>query len=447
MHTKPARSHDDKVEQIAVRLSELARASERVHIDKGGVHHVVPVPKDKRFASRPFDVSSLTDILEIDRDNSICVAEAGVSFGRIVEATLPLGLMPVVVPELEGITLGGAVAGCSIESTSYRHGGFHDTCLEYEIVTGDGRILTCSRESEPLIFEMIHGSYGTLGLLTKLTFKLIPAKPYVRMDYRRFSSATAFLAEVRDRCETGDFDFVDGIVHAPNHFVLCLGSLCDTAPGTSDYRASGPYYKSTADRDDDDYLRTRDYLFRYDADAHWLTRAVPPLEWGPVRRTIGRGFLGSTNLIKWSRRLERIFALKKRPDVVVDVFIPSTRFEDFCSWYEAEMGFFPLWTVPYRMPEPYPWLSAEQQKRLGTDLIIDCAVYGMRNNHPRTDYSLLIEEKTFELGGVKTLISRNHYSRERFWQIYNESNYNAVKEKTDPHAVFADLFEKFHQVG
>ena len=43
--------------------------------------------------------------------------------------------------------------------------------------------------------------------------------------------------------------------------------------------------------------RTEDYLFRYDTECHWLTATVPPLEWKPVRRAVGRWFLGSRNLI------------------------------------------------------------------------------------------------------------------------------------------------------
>jgi FAD/FMN-containing dehydrogenase len=439
-------AHEAKVALIASEVEALAASTEPVHIAKGGVHHVVPVPSDTRFRSKPLDVSSLSEILEIDEDRRVCIAEAGVTFADLLRATLPRGLMPAVVPELEGITIGGAVSGCSLESSSFKYGGFHDTCLEYEVITGDGRVLTCSPEQDPLIFEMIHGSYGTLGLLTKLTFRLVPAKPFVHLQYRTLGSAPEFLAELGARCDEGDYEFIDGIVHGPTEFVLCLGKMVETAPYVSDYRRIGPYYKSTRTKQDD-YLRTDDYCFRYDADAHWLTRTFPPLQWQPVRRILGGTFLGSTNLIRWSQRLERIFKLKKRPDVVVDVFIPAPNFVTFYEWYERELDYFPLWIVPYSMPKPYAWLDPAQAEKSAGDLMIDCAVYGMKNNRPDVDVSELLEKKTHELGGVKTLISRNHYTKEQFWSIYNSSNYNEVKEKTDPQGLFPDLFEKFHRVG
>ncbi|TMB48726.1 MAG: FAD-binding oxidoreductase, partial [Deltaproteobacteria bacterium] len=185
------------------------------HVDKGGVHHVVPLPAgDRRFAGRRVDVSALRHVLEVDVERRRCVAEPGVTFADLLNATLPHGLAPAVVPELEGITVGGAVVGCAIESTSFRYGGFHDTCLDYEIVTGTGEVLTCSPEREPLLFGMIHGSYGTLGILTKLSFGLIPAKTSVQVEYHRYTNGDAFHEALLARCADATVDFIDGIVHA-----------------------------------------------------------------------------------------------------------------------------------------------------------------------------------------------------------------------------------------
>jgi FAD/FMN-containing dehydrogenase len=438
--------HDRKVASIAAAVRELSARGGPVHIDKGGVHHFVPLPGDTRFGGRRVDVSGLNRILEIDAEERRCTAEPGVSFAELVPRTLELGLLPMTVPELTGITLGGAVAGCSVESMSFRHGGFHDSCLEYELVSGEGQVLTCSPEKEPELFHRIHGSYGTLGILTRLTFRLVPAKRFVRLEYRAFPSFERFEAELRERCAAGDFDFIDGIVHGPERFVLCLGRFVDTAPFLSRYRRLNIYYKSTLSRSED-YLSTFDYCFRYDAECHWLSRTVPPLEWRPVRLLFGGLFLGSTNLIRWSRRLESVLRLKRRPDVVCDVFIPARSFGEFWRWYRKDFAFYPLWVVPYRIPEMYPWIAPEHAARMDDSLFIDCAVYGKPNNDPQVDASAALEEKTFELGGIKTLISRNHYSRERFWQIYDRPGYEEAKRRLDPGGVFPGLYEKFHRGG
>ena len=437
-------SHDQIVAEIAAQMRERAGRGEAVHIQKGGVHHFVPLTRDRRFAGRPVDVSRLNRVLEIDPSRRRCVAEPGITFGELVRATLAHGLIPTVVPELEGITAGGAVAGCSVESMSWRYGGFHDSCEEYELVSGAGEVLTVSRECEPHLFQMMHGSYGTLAILTRLSFRLVPAKRYVRLEHRKFSTVEAFEAELRARIAAGDYPFIDGIVHGPDELVLCLGTFADEAPYTSDYRWLDIFYKSTRTRSED-YLTTEDYCFRYDAECHWLTRTVPPLEWKPVRFAVGKFFLGSTNLIRWSKRLEPLLSLKKRPDVVVDVFVPSRRLRDFYTWYTRGLAFYPLWLVPYRIAAPYPWIAPSHAAGFGDDLFIDCAVYGKPNGDPAIDWSQALEDKTYELGGIKTLISRNHHTPEKFWQIYNKNGYDAAKSRLDPNAVFPSLYGKFHR--
>ena len=437
-------THAHKVERLASAVRERLDGGSPAHISKGGVPHFVPLPRDRRRIGKPLDVSSLDEIVEIDSGRRLCVAEPGVTFGRLVKATLAHGLVPKVVPELEDITLGGAVAGCSIESMSFRYGGFHDSCIEYEVVTGTGEVLICSPSKNADVFEMMHGSYGTLGLLTRLTFELVPAKRYVRLDYHTHRNIASFNEAMSAACEAGEHDFIDGIIHSPDKLVLCLGSFVDHAPYVSNYRWLNIYYKSTYQRSED-YLETPDYFFRYDAECHWMTRTVPPLEWKPVRLAVGKVFLGSSNLIKWSRRLDKLLALKKRPDVVCDVFLPVDRFVEFFDWYVSDFDFFPLWIVPYKPAKKYPWLSEELAARQGEKLFIDCAIYGKRNSEA-VDYSKLLEDKVFELNGLKTLISRNHYTPERFWRIYNRSNYAAAKDRLDPNKVFPDLYESLGRV-
>src|SRR5207248_10767519 len=134
-----------------------------------GPSHQVPKSGDLRRRDDKIDISDLDEILSIDPVARTCVAEAGVRFVDLVQATLRHGLVPIVVPELKTITIGGAVAGCSLESMSYVHGGFHDTCLEYEVITATGDVLTCTPDNEhALVFQMMHGPFRTLGILAKL---------------------------------------------------------------------------------------------------------------------------------------------------------------------------------------------------------------------------------------------------------------------------------------
>ena len=64
------------------------------------------------------------------------------TYEDLVDATLPHGLIPYVVPQLRTITLGGAVTGLGIESTSFRNGLPHESVLEMDVFTGAGEVVT-----------------------------------------------------------------------------------------------------------------------------------------------------------------------------------------------------------------------------------------------------------------------------------------------------------------
>ena len=435
--------HDALVQRIADQVRAAHQHGRPVEFAKGSVSHLVPNPYREEGEIPKVDLTGLDRVLSIDAEAMTCTAESGVTFVRLVEETLRHGLVPYTVSELREITIGGAVSGCSVESESYRHGGFHDSCLEYEVVTGTGEVRVCSKEEDADLFHMLHGSYGTLGILTKLTFKLHPGKPFVRVENRLHESFEAFWTDCQERCETGDYTFVDGIIHGPDRCVLCLGEFVDEASDPSDYTGADIYYKSTLTRRDD-VMTTEQYYFRYDTECHWLTRTAPGFENPLFRRALGRWFLGSTNLIRWSNRMRKPLRLiKKRPDVVVDVFIPSQRFAEFFDWYAHEFRFYPLWIVPYRMPEVYPWVADEHSERVGETFVIDAAIYGKANGDPDVDFSEVLERKVYELAGTKTLISRNHYDEQTFWSIYSKPRYEAAKARLDPEGVFGGLYETF----
>jgi FAD/FMN-containing dehydrogenase len=441
--SEAARSHEEIVAGIAGQVRSRKAERGPVRVDKGGSSHLVPIPGDARERTAAIDARGLDHLLSIDPTRRLCTAGAGISFADIVRATAIYDLRPTVVPELVGITLGGAVAGGSVESSSHLYGGFHDGCVAYDIVTGKGELLRATPADDALAFEMIHGSYGTLGIVTSVTFRLVPSKPYVRMLYRRAPSFARFADELHAELERGEADFIDAIVHGPSSFVLCLGFLADHAPRTSRYDRRAVYHKSTRDRDAD-WLTTFDYFFRFDADCHWMTNRVPPLTWRPVRALVGDRLLGSENLLRWGKRLEPILALRRRPDVIGDFFVPLSRLAELYAWYERTIGFYPLWMVPYRLARPYPWLRPEHAAKMG-DMLVDVAVYGLPNGRRRVDLGALIEEKVIDLGGMKALISPTSLSRQRFWTIFDGERYAEAKARLDPQGLFGDLYDKIRR--
>lgn len=425
--------HEKKVGRIAEQLRERGNTAPLV-LKKKAVSHMVPDAGRKMHEDENLDISTFNEIIEIDPDKKICVAEPGVTFEKVVASTIEYGLVPLVVPELRTITVGGAVAGCSLESMSFRFGGFHDSCLEYEVVTAKGDILTCTPENEnSLIFQMMNGTFGTLGIITLLKFRLISAKPFVKVTYKKCGSIDEYAEAIWTHYVEQDFDFMDGIIHSPREYVLSTGNFVDDAPYTHRYNWMRIYYLSTAKRKED-YLKTQDYFYRYDKG---VTNVHP-------KSLPGRLFFG--RLINSGRTLKIAHAFVKfipsfLIPVTVDTFIPFSRIGQFMEWYAKEIDYFPLWCVPYKVVNRYKWLSDGFLDRLEDELFLDIAIYGMRRKNSEY-WHRIIEGELMEIGGIKTLISTNLYSEEEFWHIWNKKNYDMVKLRTDPGNIFGGLYEK-----
>ena len=431
-------NHEQKIQRI-IKLLKERTSTQPLSLKKKSVSHEVPKLKDKRHLDEKLDVSDLNEIIHIDVDNKTCTAEPGITYFDLVQATLKHNLVPIVVPELKTITIGGAVAGCSIESMSYRYGGFHDTCLELEVITAQGDVLVCTPENEnKLLFQMVHGTFGTLGIISKLKFKLIAAKPFVHVKYEKYTALEDYKSAIWRHYREQDIDFMDGIIHSPTKYVLSVGNFVDQAPYTHDYYWMRIYYLSTKKRKED-YLKTSDYFFRYDKG---VTNVSP-------KSFLGRLFFGkiynSTNTLKFVELFRKFIPAKVIP-ITVDTFIPFSKVNNFMEWYGKEVNHFPLWCVPYKLMHNYEWISSEFIEKNQDQLFLDLAIYGMEKRGNK-NYYRLIEEKLMEIGGIKTLISDNYYSETEFWKIWNRENYLKIKEKTDPNNIFRNLYTKMCRVA
>ena len=112
------------------------------------------------------------------------------------------------------------MAGAGLESTSHQYGLFHNICVEFELVTADASVIIANKtvnsdtndndDDDSLIvlimmiivmimmiivmimmmfqvnsdvFHAVPMSYGTLGFLTAVTLRIVPYRPFVRLEY------------------------------------------------------------------------------------------------------------------------------------------------------------------------------------------------------------------------------------------------------------------------
>jgi FAD/FMN-containing dehydrogenase len=373
-----------------------------------------------------------------------------VRYVDLADATLAKGVMPAVVPELKSITLGGAHAGVGIEATSFRHGLVHDTIVSLDVLTGDGRVLTCTAKNEHRdLFFGFPNSYGTLGYALRLTARTLPVKPFVSLQHVRYSEPAACFADVARFAADPGIDFLEGVVFAPDEIYLTRARFVDDAPYTSDYTYRKIYYRSIRERQTD-FLAVRDFLWRWDTDWFWCSKNVGaqnPL----LRRLYGRKRLNSIayqKIMRWNSRWgftrawSRISGAQSE-SVIQDVDIPLAHAAQFLEFFHAEVGILPVWMCPIRPTLPGP---AFPLYPLRTDtLYLNFGFWDVvRDRAPRPEgfRNRKIERKVTELGGIKSLYSDSYFTEDEFWSVYDRRAYAALKTKYDAQGALGDLYAK-----
>jgi len=151
--------------------------------------------------------------------------------------------------------------------------------------------------------------------LTRLTFKLVPARRFVHLVYEKHGSVADYLTAIRGHVARGDLDFMDGIIHTTTECVLAVGRFVDEAPYTSRYDWMKIYYQSTRHRAED-YLTTPDYFFRYD---RGVTNVRPRSLLG--RFLFGR-FLSSNEMLRIAEKIHWLLPHERPTSRSTSSFLP-----------------------------------------------------------------------------------------------------------------------------
>jgi FAD/FMN-containing dehydrogenase len=441
-------SHSRKKEALAAQFRENAAGGA---LPVGLHKETSNLFRDRAAGSRRrLDVRGFRDVLKVDPAGGFVDAEGMVTYEALVDECLAHGVMPAVVPQLKTITLGGAVAGVGIESSSHRYGLVHDTVQEIEVLLGDGRIVTATRDNEhSALFFGFPNSYGTLGYALRVKAAVVPVKPYVHLEHLEFSEPERFFEALQRRLEARQVDFVDGTVFDLGRLFITLGRFADSAPHTSDYTFENIYYRSIGEKRED-WLTVKDYLWRWDTDWFWCSKNV--LAQNPfVRKYLyGKQRLGSrtyTKIMRWNsrvgvtRKIERLLGLHSE-SVIQDVDIPIARAAEFARFYAKEIALWPQWVCPIGKPA-LPGNFALYPMR--SDWYVNFGFWDVkrtRQAYPAGHFNRLVERKVTELGGIKSLYSDSFFPEDEFARLYGGAFYKNLKRRYDPAGAFPDLYRK-----
>jgi FAD/FMN-containing dehydrogenase len=250
-------------------------------------------------------------------------------------------------------------------------------------------------------------------------------------------------------------DYLDGVVFSESESYLTLGTGTDEPGPTSDYTGRQIYYRSIQRRATD-RLTIHDYLWRWDTDWFWCSRAFGAQQ-PIVRRLWPKRLLRSSfywKLVALDRRLDvadRLERLHRRPPlerVVQDIEVPVGRTAEFVTWFLGSVPIEPIWLCPLHLP-PNPrqdgtptwplYPIAQQQTYVNVGF---WSAVPQAQGQPDGATNRLIEQEVNELGGHKSLYSDAFYTPEEFAHLYGGPTYALLKKQYDPDSRLLNLYDK-----
>lgn len=395
------------------------------------------------------DVSTLNHILSINHDAQTALVEPNVPMDVLVEETMKAGLLPPVVMEFPGITVGGGFVGTAGESSSFKHGFFDRTILSAEVVLADGTLVTASASENADLFEGLRGSFGTLGVLTMVEMKLIPLRQMVEVTYHPTFSFENAMGKMKYHASDERNDYVDGVLFSKGTGVIVTGRLVDTTvhtPNLPVQRFSRPWdewfwihARSVSSRGiiAKELVPIQDYLFRYDRGAFWMgmyayKHFMVPFTW--LTRVLFDYFMHTRimyHALHASGYTDRY--------IIHDIAFPADNAAPFLEYADEAFGLYPIWLCPLRRDarssmghvKPFSGLVGGKQVNAyeGQDISV-----GLWGPYPSSEAEFVranreIEAKMRELGGLKWLYSRVFYTEEEWWQVYDKQEYEQLRLK------------------
>ncbi|KOB78329.1 24-dehydrocholesterol reductase, partial [Operophtera brumata] len=249
----------------------------------------------------------LVDVLEVDTTNMTVRCEPLVTMGQLSRTLAPLGLALAVVPELDQLTVGGLVMGTGVETSSHEHGLFQHICQQYELVLADGSV-----DEIPDLYYAVPWSYGTLGFLTSVVIKVVPAKKYVRVQYHPYNSLDELVKRFSEEAlKKNPHQFVEALLYTQETGVVMTADMVDEVG-----------------RDGKDIIRFgNNPIFRILLG--WL---MPP----------------EVSLLKLTQPAA-VAKLYEKAHVIQDMLVPVQHLKEAVELFHHEFEVYPVWLCPFKV--------------------------------------------------------------------------------------------------
>ncbi|KAI4187090.1 MAG: hypothetical protein L6R41_003035 [Letrouitia leprolyta] len=434
--------HNSIVTEIASTIRRYTAQGQKFRIKHGSTNSTRPTAaKGAHFV----DTSKLSRVLEVDVSRKTCLVEPNVPMDRLVEATLPHGLVPPVVMEFSGITVGGGFSGTSGESSSFKYGIFDCSVQSIEIILANGEVVNCSNEERKDLLQGAAGAMGTFGVVTLLEIRLITATKFVRLSYLPVKSVPEAVETLQKLMLDHDeaTDYLDGIMFSPNQGVIMSGQMTDKKKSEAETiqtfrKPKDPWFylhaqgmiRHKSANPTTQLIPLTDYLFRYDRGAFWTgSFAFTYFKAVPFNSLTRRLFDAFFHTHVMYRAMDA--STLSHQYITQDLVVPFHRATEFIDYTALTFGIWPIWLCPLKAT---PYTTLNPFPTSGIDVSEPLLNVGLWGKGPKSAKAFVeanrdLERRLAELSGVKALYAHTYYTEDEFWRIYDRVWYDALRQK------------------
>jgi cytokinin dehydrogenase len=155
------------------------------------------------------DLTSLSRIDSIDPAKRTATCGAGLKWMDLVAATASKALVPPVLTNNLGVTVGGTLSVAGLGVASFLYGTQGDNALELEVVTGAGDRVVCSRTDHPEVFDAARSGLGQFGIITRATIRLRPCLPMTRTYFLLYDDLPALMKDSQRIMDASSFHYLE----------------------------------------------------------------------------------------------------------------------------------------------------------------------------------------------------------------------------------------------
>lgn len=444
--------HDKKVKAVQKQVREWCKGDQNVHMCTARPGWQTISFREGAYKKTFHKVAiNMVDILEIDTDKKTVRCEPMVTMGQLTHTLVELGWTIPVLPEMDDLTVGGLVMGTGIESSSHKIGLFQHMCVSFELVVADGSVVTCSKTENPDLFYSVPWSYGTLGFLTAVEIDIVPAKRFVRVEYKPCHSLDNLVQTFTE--ETNKIDgnqFVEGLMYSLNSGVVMTCNMATSAePGK--LNPIGKWYKPwffkhvqtflEKDLQGVEYIPLRDYYHRHTRSIFWEIQDIIPFG----NNVIFRYLLGwlvppKVSLLKLTQG-QTVKELYEKNHFIQDMLVPLSTMRDALEVFEKEVKIYPIWLCPFKLP-PNPGMLHPPND--AETLFVDIGTYGVPkvNNFEPVATTRRIEEFVRKVKGFQMMYADSYMTREEYRQMFDHTLYDQVRKSLNCEKAFPEVYDK-----